>query len=199
MRKREPAGSGRASRDAACSGRASRPPRTTRTAGQHRGWTSRGLARCTCGGGCGVRVWGARAWARGVTMQRRGVQSTGGACRASGTGQVRRVAQVRLAAQVRLVRGCGSFAAQIRLAAYQQVKRAGSFGYRGTRGGHTTVGQRAVCRAARGSSVRVAVVRTGVALSSLACWLVILIRAGSSEVGARSPGADVGIAFVCMS
>ena len=44
-----------------------------------------------------------------------------------------------------------------------------------------------------------AIVRTGVALSSLACWLVILIGAGSSEVGARSPGADVGIAFVCMS
>eukprot|EP00964_Phaeocystis_antarctica_P032113 scaffold18175_cov63-Phaeocystis_antarctica.AAC.1 len=33
---REPAGSGRASRDAACSGRASRPPRTTRTATQQR-------------------------------------------------------------------------------------------------------------------------------------------------------------------
>eukprot|EP00964_Phaeocystis_antarctica_P087372 scaffold55425_cov72-Phaeocystis_antarctica.AAC.2 len=60
--RKKPAGSGRASRDAACSGRASRPPRTTRTAGQHRGCTSRGLARCTCGG-CGVRVWGARAWA----------------------------------------------------------------------------------------------------------------------------------------
>ena len=26
-----------------------------------------------------------------------------------------------------------------------------------------------------------------------------LIRAGSSEVGARSPGAEMGIAFVCMS
>ena len=41
--------------------------------------------------------------------------------------------------------------------------------------------------------------RTGMAWSSFVCWLVILIRADSSEVGARSPGADVGIAFVCMS
>eukprot|EP00964_Phaeocystis_antarctica_P071699 scaffold43798_cov49-Phaeocystis_antarctica.AAC.3 len=32
------------------------------------------------------------------------------------------------------------------------------------------------------------------AWSSFVCWLVILIRAGSSEVGARSPGAEVGIA-----
>ena len=31
------------------------------------------------------------------------------------------------------------------------------------------------------------------------CWLVILIGAGSSEVGAQSPGAEVGIAFVCIS
>ena len=31
------------------------------------------------------------------------------------------------------------------------------------------------------------------------CWLVILIGAGSSEVGARSAGSEVGIAFVCMS
>ena len=53
--------------------------------------------------------------------------------------------------------------------------------------------------AAQGESVRVATVRTCVALSSLACWFAILIGAGSSEVGARSPGADVGIAFVCMS
>ena len=45
----------------------------------------------------------------------------------------------------------------------------------------------------------VAIVRTGVAWSSFVCWLVILIRVGSSEVGARSAGADVGIAFVCMS
>ena len=44
-----------------------------------------------------------------------------------------------------------------------------------------------------------ATVRAGVALSRLACWLVILIRAGSSEVVALSPGAYVGIAFVCMS
>jgi hypothetical protein len=29
--------------------------------------------------------------------------------------------------------------------------------------------------------------------------LVILIGAGSSEVGAQSPGAEVGIAFVCIS
>ena len=36
----------------------------------------------------------------------------------------------------------------------------------------------------------VATVRTG---------LVILIGAGSSEVGAGSPGAEAGIAFVCMS
>ena len=35
-----------------------------------------------------------------------------------------------------------------------------------------------------------AIVRTGVAWSSLVCWLVILIGAGSSEVGARS--APVG-------
>ena len=43
-------------------------------------------------------------------------------------------------------------------------------------------------------------VRTGMAWSSFVCCrLVILIRAGSSEVGARSPGAEVGIAFVCMS
>ena len=34
-------------------------------------------------------------------------------------------------------------------------------------------------------------VRTGMAWSSFVCWLVIL--------GARSPGAEVGIAFVCMS
>ena len=32
------------------------------------------------------------------------------------------------------------------------------------------------------------------------CWLVILIGAGSSEVGAQcSPGAEVGTAFVCIS
>ena len=37
------------------------------------------------------------------------------------------------------------------------------------------------------------------ACSSSACWLVILIGAGSSEVGARSPGAEVGISFVCIS
>ena len=35
-----------------------------------------------------------------------------------------------------------------------------------------------------------AIVRTGVAWSSLVCWLVILIGAGSSEVGAQS--APVG-------
>ena len=54
---------------------------------------------------------------------------------------------------------------------------------------------------ARGSrgECAVAIVRTGVAWCSLACWLVILIRAGSSEVGARSPGAGGGIEFVCMS
>ena len=38
----------------------------------------------------------------------------------------------------------------------------------------------------------VTTVRTGVAWSSL-------IGVGSSEVGARSPAAVVGIAFVCMS
>eukprot|EP00964_Phaeocystis_antarctica_P165043 scaffold144299_cov148-Phaeocystis_antarctica.AAC.1 len=60
------------------------------------------------------------------------------------------IARVRRAAQVRLVRGLGSFAA------YQQVKRAGSFGNRGTRGGHTTVGRRAKLRArvALGEGVR---------------------------------------------
>ena len=54
---------------------------------------------------------------------------------------------------------------------------------------------------ARGSrgECAVAIVRTGVAWPSLVCWLVILIGAGCSEVGARSPWADVGIAFVCMS
>ena len=31
------------------------------------------------------------------------------------------------------------------------------------------------------------------------CWLVILIEAGSSEVGARSPGAEEGTSFVCIS
>ena len=31
------------------------------------------------------------------------------------------------------------------------------------------------------------------------CWLVILIGSGSSEVGARSPGAEVGTSFVCIS
>ena len=59
-----------------------------------------------------------------------------------------------------------------------------------------------VLHAALGESVRVATVRTDVAWSSLACWLVILIgagSAGSSEVGAGSPGAEAGIAFVCMS
>ena len=54
------------------------------------------------------------------------------------------------------------------MSGWQQVKRAGSFVWRGNGG-------------------------------AVACWLVILIKAGSSEVGARSPGADVGIAFVCMS
>ena len=59
-----------------------------------------------------------------------------------------------------------------------------------------------VLHAALGESVRnlaEAFVRTGMAWSSFVCWLVILIRAGSSEVGARSPGAEMGIAFVCMS
>ena len=38
-----------------------------------------------------------------------------------------------------------------------------------------------------------AIVRTGVAWSSLVCWLVILIGAGSSEVGAQSaPEAEAG-------
>ena len=38
-----------------------------------------------------------------------------------------------------------------------------------------------------------AIVRTGVARFSLVCWLVILIGAGSSEVGARlAPGAEAG-------
>ena len=38
-----------------------------------------------------------------------------------------------------------------------------------------------------------AIVRTGVAWFSLVCWLVILIGAGSSEVGARlAPGAEAG-------
>ena len=64
---------------------------------------------------------------------------------------------------------------------------------------HYCGGAQFFVHAAPGESVRVATVRTGVALSRLACWLVILIGAGSSEVGARSPGADVGIAFVCMS
>ena len=71
----------------------------------------------------------------------------------------------------------------------------------GTRRGHTLLwgGAQFFVHAALGESVRVATVRTGVAWCSLACWLAILIGAGSSEVGARSPGADVGIAFVCMS
>ena len=81
--------------------------------------------------------------------------------------------------------------------------RAASFGEgTGARADVTLLwGQRAVLRAARGSrgECAVATVRTGVAWSSFACWLVILIRAGSSEVGARSHGADVGIALVCMS
>ena len=81
--------------------------------------------------------------------------------------------------------------------------RAASFGEgTGARAEVTLLwGQRAVLRAARGSrgECAVATVRTGVAWSSFACWLVILIRAGSSEVGARSPGADLGIALVCMS
>ena len=54
-------------------------------------------------------------------------------------------------------------------------------------------GQRAVLRAARGSRgecAAVATVRTDVAWPSLVCWLVILIGAGSSEVGARSPVVD---------
>ena len=38
-----------------------------------------------------------------------------------------------------------------------------------------------------------AIVRTDVAWFSLVCWLVILIGAGSSEVGARlAPGAEAG-------
>ena len=40
--------------------------------------------------------------------------------------------------------------------------------------------------------------RTGMPWSSLH-WLVILIRAGSSEPGAPSPGAVAGFAFACIS
>ena len=40
--------------------------------------------------------------------------------------------------------------------------------------------------------------RTGMPWSSLH-WLVILIRAGSSEPGAPSPGAAAGVAFACIS
>ena len=135
---------------------------------------------------------------------------------ANGTEQGWLVAQVRLAAQVRLVRGLGSLQRRTGL---QQVQCAGSFhlarllehadatiSLRLARERHARrsyyCGDNAqffVLHAALGESVRVAIVRTGVALSSLACWLAILIGAGSSEVGARSPGADVGIAFVCMS
>ena len=82
--------------------------------------------------------------------------------------------------------------------------RAASFGEgTGARAEVTLLwGQRAVLRAARGSrgECAVATARTDVAWYSLVYWSVILIGAGSSEVGVvRSPGADVGIAFVCMS
>ena len=81
--------------------------------------------------------------------------------------------------------------------------RAASFGEgTGARADVTLLwGQRAVLRAARGSrgECAVATARTDVAWCSLVYWSVILIGAGSSEVGVRSPGADVGIAFVCMS
>ena len=103
------------------------------------------------------------------------------------------------AAQVRLVRGEGiSFAAQI--IGLQRVRLAAGEACGQLRLARER-GQRAVLRAARGSGRKCAEasVRTGMAWSSFVCWLVILIRAGSSEVGARSPGADVGIAFVCMS
>ena len=42
-------------------------------------------------------------------------------------------------------------------------------------------------------------VRTGMARSSLLCWLFILIRAGSSEPGVPSPGAAAGFAFTCIA
>ena len=74
---------------------------------------------------------------------------------------------------------------------WQQVKRVGSFVWRGN-------GDNAQCCTRLWERV-CGGLRTGMAWSSFVCWLVILIRAGSSEVGARSPGADVGIAFVCMS
>ena len=77
-REGEPAGSGRASRDAACSGRASRPPRTTRTATQQSVHLTRSPAVRMRGRKCGVRAWGARAWASGVTMQRKGMRSRWG-------------------------------------------------------------------------------------------------------------------------
>ena len=62
----------------------------------------------------------------------------------------------------------------------------------GTRGGHNYRGTARDYLCTRGSTgeCTVAIVRTGVAWSSLVCWLVILIGAGSSEVGARS--APVG-------
>ena len=71
--------------------------------------------------------------------------------------------------------------------------RHGYFVWRGaSRVEHATRGTARDYLCTRGSTgeCTVAIVRTGVALSSLVCWLVILIGAGSSEVGARS--APVG-------
>ena len=103
--------------------------------------------------------------------------------------------------------GGEAFAAQIRLAAIRLVAGEACGQLRLPRErGHARMSlyygdnaQFFVLHAALGESVRVATVCTGMAWSSFVCWLVILIGAGSSEVGARSPGADVGIAFVCMS
>ena len=99
--RREPAGSGRASRDAACSGRPSRPPRTTRTAGQHRGvhlgsraeqWRGRGWGGVADGMDVGERHACDDHAAHGRAEQVRRVQQRAGL--ASSTGQIR--AKVKL-------------------------------------------------------------------------------------------------------
>ena len=78
MGEREPAGSGRASRDAAYAGRASRPPRTTRTATQQRVHLTRSRGAYAGEWEDVRRACVGCTRASGVIIQRRGVQSPQG-------------------------------------------------------------------------------------------------------------------------
>ena len=139
MGEREPAGSGRASRDAAYAGRASRPPRTTRTATQQRVHLTRSRGAYAGEWEDVRRACVGCTRASGVIIQRRGVQSPQGKWHRAGlacsTGQACSAGQV--CAGARLVCSTGQACSVVGLAA-GTVCRQLSFGEAFGAGRHDT-------------------------------------------------------------